>query len=106
MWLICVLTVASLTYSSAAISLFVRPCTIRRRTSHSRSVYLLFTIALSALTAVGITNLVYHDIMGQPLFEIVPIFAFVFLVSLGEDFNILSIARIREEVPPLGHRRG
>ncbi len=69
-------------------------------------VYLLFTIALSALTAVGITNLVYHDILGQPLFEIVPIFAFVFLVSLGEDFNILTIARIREEVQQLGHRRG
>lgn len=68
--------------------------------------YLLATIALSALTAVGITNLVYHDILGQPLFAIVPIFAFVFLVSLGEDFNILTIARIREEVQKLGQRRG
>jgi putative drug exporter of the RND superfamily len=36
----------------------------------------------------------------------VPIFAFVFLVSLGEDFNILTIARIREEVQKLGQRRG
>jgi putative drug exporter of the RND superfamily len=58
------------------------------------------------LTAVGITNLVYHDILGQPLFSIVPIFAFVFLVSLGEDFNILTIARIREEVQQLGQRKG
>lgn len=69
-------------------------------------VYLLATIALSALVAVGVTNIVYHDIMGQPLFSIVPIFAFVFLVSLGEDFNILTIARIREEVQKLGQRRG
>jgi putative drug exporter of the RND superfamily len=69
-------------------------------------VYLLATIALSTLTAVGITNIVYHDILGQPLFSIVPIFAFVFLVSLGEDFNILTIARIREEVQKLGQRRG
>jgi putative drug exporter of the RND superfamily len=69
-------------------------------------VYLLATIALSALAAVGITNLVYHNILGQPLFAIVPIFAFVFLVSLGEDFNILTIARIREEVQKLGQRRG
>jgi uncharacterized membrane protein YdfJ with MMPL/SSD domain len=68
--------------------------------------YLLGTIALSALTAVGITNLVYHDLLGQPLFSIVPIFAFVFLVSLGEDFNILTMARIREEVQKLGHRKG
>jgi putative drug exporter of the RND superfamily len=69
-------------------------------------VYLLATIALSALAALGITNLVYHNILGQPLFAIVPIFAFVFLVSLGEDFNILTIARIREEVQKLGQRRG
>lgn len=69
-------------------------------------VYLLATIALSALVAVGVTNIVYHDLMGQPLFSIVPIFAFVFLVSLGEDFNILTIARIREEVQKLGQRRG
>jgi RND superfamily putative drug exporter len=69
-------------------------------------VYLLATIALSATTAVSITNLVYHDLLGHPLFSIVPIFAFVFLVSLGEDFNILTIARIREEVQKLGHRRG
>lgn len=68
--------------------------------------YLLATIALSAASAVGITNLVYHDILGEPLFSIVPIFAFVFLVSLGEDFNILTIARIREEVQKLGQRRG
>jgi putative drug exporter of the RND superfamily len=69
-------------------------------------VYLLATIALSTLVAVGVTNIVYHDILGQPLFSIVPIFAFVFLVSLGEDFNILTIARIREEVQKLGQRRG
>jgi putative drug exporter of the RND superfamily len=68
--------------------------------------YLLGTIALSALTAVGITNLLYNVILGQPLFSIVPIFAFVFLVSLGEDFNILTIARIREEVQRLGNRKG
>lgn len=68
--------------------------------------YLLFTIALSALAAVGITNLVYHGLLGQPLFSIVPIFAFVFLVSLGEDFNILTMARIREEVQRLGQRQG
>lgn len=69
-------------------------------------VYLLATITLSALVAVGVTNLVYHGLLGQPLFSIVPIFAFVFLVSLGEDFNILTIARIREEMQKLGQRRG
>jgi len=69
-------------------------------------IYLLGTIALSALTAIRATNLVYHTIPGHPLFEIVPIFAFVFLVSLREDFNILTMVRIREEITKLGNRRG
>lgn len=68
--------------------------------------YLLGTIALSAGTAIGVTNLIFHDILGQPLFYIVPVLAFVFLVALGEDFNILTMARIREEVEQLGHRKG
>ncbi len=68
--------------------------------------YLLGTIALSAGTAIGMTNLIFHDILGQPLFYLVPVLAFVFLVALGEDFNILTMARIREEVGQLGHRKG
>lgn len=68
--------------------------------------YLLATVALSTGTAIGLTNLVYHDLLGQPLFNIVPIFAFVFLVALGQDFNILTIARMREEVARLGQRSG
>lgn len=68
--------------------------------------YLLGTIALSAGAAIGATNLVFHDVLGQPLFYIVPVMAFVFLVALGEDFNILTMARIREETGHFGHRKG
>jgi len=68
--------------------------------------YLLGTIALSAGTAIGLTNFVFHDILGKPLYYIIPVMAFVFLVALGEDFNILTISRIREEVKLLGERKG
>ena len=68
--------------------------------------YLIATIALSAGTAIGLTNLIYHNILGKPLFYLVPLFAFIFLVALGEDFNILTMARIREEVGQLGQRKG
>jgi RND superfamily putative drug exporter len=68
--------------------------------------YLLGTIALSAGTAIGLTNLVFYDILGKPLYYIIPVMAFVFLVALGEDFNILTISRIREEVNLLGERKG
>jgi RND superfamily putative drug exporter len=69
-------------------------------------IYLIATIALSAGTAIGLTNLIYHTILGKPLFYLVPLFAFIFLVALGEDFNILTMARIREEVGQLGQRKG
>src|SRR5260221_2050426 len=68
--------------------------------------YLLGTITLSAGTAIGLTNFVFHDILGKPLYYSIPVMAFVFLVALGEDFNILTISRIREEVKLLGERKG
>jgi RND superfamily putative drug exporter len=68
--------------------------------------YLIATIALSAGTAIGLTDLVYHDLLGQPIFYLVPLLAFIFLVALGEDFNILTMARIREETAQPGQRRG
>lgn len=69
-------------------------------------IYLIATIALSAGTAIGLTNLIYHDLVGKSFFYLVPLFAFIFLVALGEDFNILTMARIREEVGQLGQRKG
>lgn len=64
-------------------------------------VYLLATIGLSTLSAIGVCQLVYGHLEYTT-----PIFAFVFLVALGEDFNILLITRLREEVGRLGHGEG
>lgn len=63
--------------------------------------YLLATIGLSTLSAVGVCQLIYGHLEWTT-----PIFAFVFLVALGEDFNILLITRLREEVTRLGHGDG
>jgi RND superfamily putative drug exporter len=68
--------------------------------------YLLATVALSAGSAVGLTVLVFHEILGQEIYYTTPVFAFVFLVALGEDFNILLMSRIREEVARRGLRAG
>lgn len=68
--------------------------------------YLLLTIALSTATSVGLTYLVYHVFGGEEIHFTVPIFAFVFLVALGEDFNILLMSRVREETHKLGLRTG
>jgi len=64
-------------------------------------IYLLATIGLSTLSAIGVCQLVYGHLEYTT-----PIFAFVFLVALGEDFNILLITRLREEVRRLGHGEG
>ena len=68
--------------------------------------YLLLTVALSAASSIGLTVLVCHLIFGQEIYYTTPVFAFVFLVALGEDFNILLMSRIREEVGRHGIRQG
>jgi RND superfamily putative drug exporter len=74
--------------------------------SFTAPLYLLATIALSTATSVGLTYLVFHIIRGEEIHFTVPIFAFVFLVALGEDFNILLMSRIREETRKWGLRQG
>lgn len=74
--------------------------------SFSAPVYLLLTIALSTATSIGLTYLVFHVWRDEDIHFSVPIFAFVFLVALGEDFNILLMSRVREETHKLGLRQG
>ena len=68
-------------------------------------IYLVATTALSTAAAIGIVALVYRG-LNVPLFWTVPIFALVFLVSLGQDFNILLVSRIKHEVEEHGRREG
>src|SRR5262249_47956409 len=60
--------------------------------------YLLLTVALSTAVAVGLVAFIYQRTAGVPLYWTVPVFAFVFLVALGEDFNILLVSRVRQEL--------
>jgi len=53
---------------------------------------------LSYFSALGLTVLVFVTIAGQPgLTFILPFLLFMFLLALGEDYNILVMTRIREE---------
>jgi uncharacterized membrane protein YdfJ with MMPL/SSD domain len=60
-------------------------------------IYLVLTTALSVAASIGIVALIYGAI-GVPVFWTVPIFSLVFLVSLGQDFNILLVSRIKREL--------
>jgi RND superfamily putative drug exporter len=57
---------------------------------------------LSYFAALGLTVLVFVRAAGQPgLTFILPFLLFVFLLALGEDYNILVMTRIREEARQL-----
>ncbi|HEX5304395.1 MAG TPA: MMPL family transporter, partial [Streptosporangiaceae bacterium] len=60
--------------------------------------YLIVSVVLSYFAALGLTVLVFVKAAGQPgLTFILPFLLFVFLLALGEDYNILVMTRIREE---------
>ena len=60
--------------------------------------YLIVSVALSYLASLGLATIVFIDIGGQGgISFILPFLMFIFLLALGEDYNILVMTRIREE---------
>ncbi len=60
--------------------------------------YLVVSVGLSYLAALGLAVLVYVIIGGDSGINfILPFFMFLFLMALGSDYNILVMSRIREE---------
>ena len=68
---------------------------------------LMGTVVLSFGAALGISALLFEYVFGfagsDPGF---PLFAFVFLVALGIDYNIFLMTRVREETMDRGTREG
>lgn len=70
-------------------------------------VLLILTTVLSFGTAMGVSALVFNDLLGFPGADpAVPLFGFVFLVALGIDYNIFLMTRVREESLVHGTREG
>ena len=60
--------------------------------------YLVATVLLSYFAALGIAVLIFQDGVGDAgLNFVLPFLLFIFLMALGEDYNILIMTRIREE---------
>jgi RND superfamily putative drug exporter len=59
--------------------------------------YLIASVAISFLSALGIGVIVFQFILGQNLAWNVPGTAFIVLVAVGADYNLLLISRIRDE---------
>jgi putative drug exporter of the RND superfamily len=64
--------------------------------------YLIASVALSYFAALGLSVILFIKIGGNTgLSFILPFLMFVFLLALGEDYNILVMTRIREEAQHL-----
>ena len=60
--------------------------------------YLILSVGLSYLAALGLSVLLFVEIAGDGgLVFFLPFLMFIFLLALGEDYNILVMSRIREE---------
>ncbi|HUA12974.1 MAG TPA: efflux RND transporter permease subunit [Candidatus Sulfotelmatobacter sp.] len=60
--------------------------------------YLIASVALSYLASLGLSVLLFTKFGHSPgLTFILPFLMFIFLLALGEDYNILVMTRIREE---------
>lgn len=59
--------------------------------------YLLASVLLSYGAAMGLSALVWEDLLNKPIDFTMPLLAFVILVSVGADYNILLMSRVREE---------
>ena len=68
---------------------------------------LIGTVILSYAAALGIGTFFFENVFDFPGIEpALPLFAFIFLVALGIDYNVFLMARVREETLTHGTRDG
>ena len=71
------------------------------------AIVLLGTVVLSYFATLGVSALVFNHAFGFAGGDnSFPLFAFIFLVALGIDYNIFLMSRVREESQKIGTRAG
>ncbi len=61
--------------------------------------YLVGSVVISYFAAIGIGVLTFQLLLGEQLHWSVPPLAFVVLVAVGADYNMLFVSRLRDESP-------
>ncbi|MWV48434.1 MMPL family transporter [Rathayibacter sp. VKM Ac-2803] len=70
-------------------------------------VLLIASVLATFFASLGAANLLFRGLLGFPAFDAnVVLFAFLFLVALGVDYNIFLVTRAREERSAHGTREG
>jgi RND superfamily putative drug exporter len=69
--------------------------------------YLIGSVILSFFGILGVCLVFFTQVLDETGFDpSFPIFAFIFLVALGVDYNIFLMDRVREEAHRIGTKRG
>jgi RND superfamily putative drug exporter len=69
--------------------------------------YLIGSVILSFFGVFGASLVFFTTVLDETGFEpALPLFAFIFLVALGVDYNIFLMDRVREEAAHIGTKRG
>ncbi len=70
-------------------------------------VLLIASVLATFFASLGASNVLFQNVLGFPAFDTtVILFAFLFLVALGVDYNIFLTTRAREEAVRHGTREG
>lgn len=56
------------------------------------------TVTLSLGTSFGLSVLIWQDILGHPLHWMVLVMSVIILLAVGSDYNLLLVARFKEEI--------
>ncbi|MFN3007916.1 RND family transporter [Mycolicibacterium wolinskyi] len=63
------------------------------------AITVISTVAIAYLSALGLSILIWQHLLDNPLHWSVAPIAFTFLVAVGADYNLLLVARFKEELP-------
>ncbi|MFG1694640.1 MMPL family transporter [Nonomuraea sp. NPDC049309] len=67
---------------------------------------LMGTVVLSFAATLGVCSALFTQVLDHPVMDVsFALYAFVFLVAFGVDYNIFLMARVREETARLGTRQ-
>lgn len=56
------------------------------------------TVVLSLGTSFGLSVLIWQDLLGHPLHWMVLVMSVIILLAVGSDYNLLLVARFKEEI--------
>lgn len=81
------------------ITLFITIMLMFQSGSVIMGLVMIFTMLISYTASLGLGWMIFEYILGYDAISYrLPLYAFVFLISLGVDYNIILVSRIREEV--------